>query len=114
MPASSKTDLPLAKAKPISDGASTSVTTYLRTVAKTVGVVVWPQTATKNHAANMMPFYKKGQNEDPGNYRPASLTSVLGNNMEEIILSAITWPIQDNQVVQAQPARVYERQVLLD
>jgi len=30
VPASSKTDLPLAKAKPISNGGSTSVITYLR------------------------------------------------------------------------------------
>ncbi|GAB0207329.1 mitochondrial enolase superfamily member 1 [Grus japonensis] len=47
--------------------------------------------------ANVMPIYKKGQKEDPGNYRPVSLTLVLGKVMEQIILSAITWPVQDNQ-----------------
>ncbi|OPJ75483.1 hypothetical protein AV530_008981 [Patagioenas fasciata monilis] len=35
MPASSKMDLPLAKAKPIRDSGSTSVITYLRRVEKT-------------------------------------------------------------------------------
>ncbi|KAK4813791.1 hypothetical protein QYF61_026373 [Mycteria americana] len=49
--------------------------------------------------ANVMPFYKKSQKEDPGNYRPVSLTSVLGKVMEQIILSAITWHIQDNEAI---------------
>ncbi|GAB0209319.1 mitochondrial enolase superfamily member 1 [Grus japonensis] len=42
---------------------------------------------------------KKGQKEDPGNYRPVSLTSVLGKVVEQIILNAITRPVQDNQVI---------------
>ncbi|KAK4810093.1 LOW QUALITY PROTEIN: hypothetical protein QYF61_008069 [Mycteria americana] len=49
--------------------------------------------------ANVMPIYKKGQKEDPGNYRHLSLTSVPGKAMEQIILSAITWHMQDNQVI---------------
>ncbi|GAB0208830.1 mitochondrial enolase superfamily member 1 [Grus japonensis] len=47
--------------------------------------------------ANVMPIYKKGRKEDPGNYRPVSLTLALGKVMEQIILSAITWHVQDNQ-----------------
>ena len=47
----------------------------------------------------MTPIYKKGQKEDPGNYRPVSLTSMLGKVMEQIILSAITWHVQDNQAI---------------
>ncbi|KAK4827193.1 hypothetical protein QYF61_015221 [Mycteria americana] len=42
---------------------------------------------------------RKGQKEDLGNYKPVGLTSVLGKVMEQIILSAITWHVQDNQVI---------------
>jgi len=45
----------------------------------------------------VMPIYKKGQKEDQGNYRPVSLTSVLGKIMEWSILSALTRHVKDNQ-----------------
>ncbi|KAK4807101.1 hypothetical protein QYF61_018442 [Mycteria americana] len=48
--------------------------------------------------ANVTPIFKKGQKEDPGNYRPVSLTSVPGKVMEQLILRAITWHVQDTQM----------------
>ena len=47
--------------------------------------------------ANVMPIYKKAQKEDPGNYRPVSLTSVPRKIMEQLTLSAIMQHVQDNQ-----------------
>ena len=61
--------------------------------------------------ANVMPIYKKGRKEDPGNYRPVSLTSVPGKIMEQFILSAITRHVQHNQAIRP---RQHGRQVLLD
>jgi len=47
--------------------------------------------------ANITPIYKKGRQEDPGNYRPVSLASVLGKIMERFILSALTGHVKGNQ-----------------
>jgi len=47
--------------------------------------------------ANIRPIYKKGRKEDPGNYRPVSLTSMPGKIMERFILSALTGHVKDNQ-----------------
>ncbi|XP_010079411.1 PREDICTED: glypican-5-like, partial [Pterocles gutturalis] len=49
--------------------------------------------------ANVVSIYKKGWKEDPGSYRPGSLPLVPGKVMEQIILSAVTWQVWDNQVI---------------
>ena len=45
----------------------------------------------------MTPVYKK----DLGNYRPVSLTSVLGKVMEQIILREIMVHVRDNQGIRS-------------
>jgi len=47
--------------------------------------------------ASVTPIYKKDRKEDPGNYRPVSLTSVPGKIMEQFILSVLIGYVKDNQ-----------------
>ena len=47
----------------------------------------------------MTPIYKKGRKDDPGNYRPVSLTLVPGKLMEQLILSTITQHMWDNLMI---------------
>ena len=47
--------------------------------------------------ANVTPLFKKGKKTDPGNYRPVSLTNVVGKTMERVIKVALTSYIESNK-----------------
>ena len=46
--------------------------------------------------ANVTPLFKKGKKSDPGNYRPVSLTNVIGKTMERVVKEALTRYIETN------------------
>ncbi|RMC09422.1 hypothetical protein DUI87_13746 [Hirundo rustica rustica] len=62
---------------------------------------------------NVTPIHKKGGREDPGNYRPVSLTSVPGKIMEQFILSVITQNLQDGQGLRRSQHRFSRRRSCL-
>uniref|UniRef100_A0A8C3I6M2 Reverse transcriptase domain-containing protein n=1 Tax=Chrysemys picta bellii TaxID=8478 RepID=A0A8C3I6M2_CHRPI len=49
--------------------------------------------------ANIVPIYKKGNKNDPGNYRPVSLTSVPGKIMEQVIKEIICKHLEGGKVI---------------
>ncbi|GAB0210235.1 mitochondrial enolase superfamily member 1 [Grus japonensis] len=49
--------------------------------------------------ANVTPVFKKAKNEDPGNYRPVSLTSIPGKMMEQLTLGVIYKYVEEKKVI---------------
>lgn len=53
----------------------------------------------KNYFINVTPAFKQVKKEDLANYKPASLTLVSGKVMEQLILEAISKPVEDKKVI---------------
>ncbi|CAM4593890.1 unnamed protein product [Lepidochelys kempii] len=49
--------------------------------------------------ANVVPIFKKGKEEDPGNYRPVSLTSVPRKIMEQVLKESILKHLEERKVI---------------
>jgi len=57
------------------------------------------QVPTDWKLANVTPLYKKGPKNDPGNYRPVSLTSVLGKVFETLLKMRIMIFLETNSLL---------------
>ncbi|CAM4560907.1 unnamed protein product [Caretta caretta] len=49
--------------------------------------------------ANVVPIFKKGKEEDPGNSRPVSLPSVPGKIMEQVLKESILKHLEERKVI---------------
>ena len=73
-------------------------------VAKTLSIVYQQSWLTgevpdDRRITSVTPIYEKGRKEDPGNYRPVSLTSMPGKFMEWFILSELTGHVKDCGII---------------
>ncbi|GAB0186967.1 mitochondrial enolase superfamily member 1 [Grus japonensis] len=51
--------------------------------------------------ANVTGVFKKGKKQNPGNYRPVSLTSIPGKVMEQLILDVTSMDVEEKKVIRS-------------
>ena len=51
--------------------------------------------------ASVTPVFRKGKKEDPGNYRPLSLTSIPRKAMEQLTLDVISKQVEKKKVIRS-------------
>ena len=63
--------------------------------------------------ANVTPVFKNGRKEDPGNYRPVSLTLIPGKVIEQLILEIISRHLKDRKVIRSSQHRFIKGKLCL-
>ncbi|GAB0177726.1 target of Nesh-SH3 [Grus japonensis] len=64
--------------------------------------------------ASVIPVFKKGKKEDPGNDKPVSLSSIPGKGMEQLILDVISKHVEEEKDYWEWSAWIHQGEITLD